>query len=225
MLRFIADAQARRTPLRFVLYWGKGLRTVLAAPEFACLDFLNTMMARVAEVHEPGVDVTLIFTDTHAALNGHSRPTIHSYFRDLELAASQHKFKTCLLSTLMNAPGLLPDELPEAELPPDDLLAELRHSAAKRFKGEGSAEEGAIRYFQANLLERKVVERAFPGCIFITFNNRRLRPLLPDMLPIYYMYSVRRGVSDKPWFLSEDCLGLTPRATQNSDELSHSPPP
>ena len=31
MLRFIADAHARRAPIRFALYWGKGLRPILAA--------------------------------------------------------------------------------------------------------------------------------------------------------------------------------------------------
>jgi len=221
MLRFIADAQARREPVRFVLYWGKGLRPLLAAPELACLDYLDSMMKRVAHVYERGAQVTLVFTDTHAILNGHTRASVHSYFHDLEQAASRHKFNICLLSSLVNAPGLLPDEMPEPQVPPDSILAELRLSAAKWFKGEGSAEHGAIRYFQANMIERKVMERAFPRSIFITFNGRQLKPLFPDTLPIFYMFSLRHGISDKPWFLPADYAGRDPRLAERPNELSH----
>ena len=39
------------------------------------------------------------------------------------------------------------------------------------------------------------------GSIFITFNGSEFRCLFPERLPIFYMYSLRRGVSVKPWFL------------------------
>jgi hypothetical protein len=204
MLEFISQAMQRQQLISFVSYWGKGLRPVLAAPEFACLDYLDSMMARIAEVYEPGAQLSLVFTDTHAALNGHTHESIHSYFQDLELAAGDHQFNTCLLSTLMNAPGLRHDNLPGQQIPNEDVLAELAVSAAKWFKGEGSAVEGAIRYFQANMIERKVMERAFPQSIFVTFNGSQLRSLFPDTLPIFYMFSLKHGVSDKPWFLPPD---------------------
>ena len=216
MLRFIAEAHACRVPIPFVQYWGKGLRPALAAPEFACLDFLDLMMSRIAEIYEPGADFTLVFTDTHAALNGHSQASIHSYFQDLVLATRGRRFKTCLLSSLVNEAGLRPDETPERQVPPPDLLAELRTSAAKWFKGEGSVDEGAIRYFQANMLERKVMERAFPRSIFVTFNGSQLKSLFPDGLPIFYMFSLRHGISDKPWFLPPDFTGRLPRLDEQS---------
>ena len=216
MLQFIAEAHASQAPISFVQYWGKGLRSTLAAPEFTCLDFLESMMSRVVEIYKPGVDFTLVFTDTHAALNGHSQASIHSYFQDLVLATRRRRFKTCLLSSLVNAAGLPPDEAPERQVPPADLLAELRASAAKWFKGEGSADEGAIRYFQANMVERKVMERAFPRSIFITFNGSRFRSLFPDGLPIFYMFSLQHGISDKPWFLPPDYTGRKPRLNEQS---------
>ncbi len=222
MLQFISQAVERRQPISFVSYWGKGLRPVLAAPEFACLDYLDSMMARIAEIYEPGAQLSLVFTDTHAALNGHTHASIHSYFQDLELAASERQFNTCLLSTLMNAPGLRPDNLPDQQLPEEDVLAELAVSAAKWFKGEGSAVEGAIRYFQANMIERKVMERAFPQSIFVTFNGSQLRSLFPDTLPIFYMFSLRHGVSDKPWFLPPDYPSRKAAADSTTIELSQS---
>jgi hypothetical protein len=210
MLDFIARAHARQAPISFMMYWGKGLRSALATPEFVCLDYLDSMISRVVDVYEPGAQMTLVFTDTHAALNGHSPSSIHAYFQDLELAARERQFNTCLLSSLVNAPGLLPEVMPEPEMPPEEVLAELRVSAAKWFKGDGTPEEGAIRYFQANMVERKVIERAFPQSIFITFNGSQLKSLFPETLPIFYMFSLRHGISDKPWFLPPDFTGRKP---------------
>jgi len=210
MLEQISQAHERQAPISFMMYWGKGLRPALATPEHACLDYLESMISRVADVYEPGAQMTLVFTDTHASLNGHTNASIHSYFQDLEQAARARQFNTCLLSSLMNVPGLQPDVMPEPQMPPDEVLAELRPSAAKWFKGEGSPEQGAIRYFQANMLERKVIERAFPRSIFITFNGSQLRALFPETMPIFYMFSLRHGVSDKPWFLPPDYTGKKP---------------
>jgi len=218
MLELIAEAHARRAPISFVQYWGKGLRPTLAAPELACLNFLDSMLSRIGAIYEPGADLALVFTDTHAALNGHSQASIHSYFQDLTLAARRYRFHTCLLSSLLSAAE--PDEMPERQVPPADLLAELRASAVKWFKGQGSAEEGAIRYFQSNMVERKVMERAFQRSIFITFNGSRFRCLFPGTLPIFYMFSLRHGVSDKPWFLPPDYPGRGPQPNEQAVELA-----
>lgn len=219
MLQFVAEAHARQAPISFVQYWGKGLRPTLAAPELACFDFLESMISRIEAVYEPGADFTLVFTDTHAALNGHSQASIHSYFQDLVLAMRRYRFKVCLLSTLVDAAGLSAGEMPEPQVPPPEVLAELRGSAAKWFKGEGSTEEGAIRYFQANMVERKVLERAFPRSIFVTFNGSRVRSLFPETLPIFYMFSLRHGISDKPWFLPPDFTGREARPNERASEL------
>lgn len=213
MLQIIAEAHARQAPIPFVMYWGKGLRPKLATPEFTCLDYLETMMARIADVYEPGAEFALVFTDTHAALNGHTPESIHSYYQDLVLA-TRGRFKISLLSDLVGASGLQLDETMQQQLPPPELLADLRQSAAKWFKGEGSPDEGAIRYFQANMLERKVMERAFPRSIFVTFNGSQLNSLFPKSLPIFYMFSLRHGITDKPWFLPPDFTGRAPRPNE-----------
>lgn len=206
MLQLVSDAVARREPIRFVMYWGKGLRPLLAPPEYACLDYLASMMSRIEKTYNPGAHLDLVFTDTHARLNGHSKDAIASYYEDLMLAARLRGFSTSVLSTLIEAPGLVPDINPMTQMPPEDLLAELSLSAAKWFRGQGTAREGAVRYFQANMVEKHVMDRAFPKSIFVTFNGSKLKPLFPDNLPIFYMYSLRHGVSDKPWFLPPDAV-------------------
>ena len=89
--------------------------------------------------------------------------------------------------------------------PSPDLLEALIASAGKWYGGPGDARDGARRYFRANMIERQAVEAAFPNAIFVTFNGRDLRPLFPANMPIFYMYSLRKGVAVKPWFLPAEC--------------------
>jgi hypothetical protein len=86
---------------------------------------------------------------------------------------------------------------------PEELAPRLAASAQKWYRGGGTAEHGAIAYYRMNMLEKRAVELGFPRAIFITFNGTDFRSLLPARLPIFYMYSPRRGYRIKPWFLPE----------------------
>jgi hypothetical protein len=206
MLRIISEALAQNKPVSFVLYWGKGPRSDVGEPEIECLDYLARLVARVRQRHAPGARITLVFTDTHAELNGHSEQSISSYFEDLTVSARQRGFETCLLSKLMQTVEVRSEHDPAQVTLPEELFLTLCASAAKWFRGDGSVEQGAIRYYQANMLEKQMIERAFSRSIFVTFSGSRLRSLLPNRLPIFYMYSLRHGVTDKPWFLPSDFI-------------------
>jgi hypothetical protein len=83
----------------------------------------------------------------------------------------------------------------------EEIAVRLTASAWKWYRGGGTVEQGALKYFQMSMVERRVVGLAFPRSIMITFNASALRILLPTNLPIFYMYSLRRGLSVKPWFI------------------------
>ena len=200
MLRFVADAMAVGEPISFLLYWGKGPRSTIAEPDIACLDYLAALARRVEEVYQPGATLRLIFTDTHAQLNGHSPASMRRYFDEVEEAAGQRGFESCWLGALTRTADLAPHGLADAEVPPDAIKL-LAASASKWYRGEGTCEQGAAKYYRMNMVERRAVELAFPRSIFITFNGSKLRGLFPEALPIFYMYSLRRGVAVKPWFL------------------------
>jgi hypothetical protein len=221
MLDAISRAISAKQPIPFVMYWGKGLRPLLAAPEYACLDYLASMLRRVADVYRLGATMSLVFTDTHASLNGHSRESIASYFADFRTAAEARGFDVCKLGSLMTPADVeaLSDTSRDGERPSDELMAGLAVSAAKWFKGEGTCEEGALRYYRANMVERRVMGARFPHTIFVTFNGSMLRSMFPDNLPIFYMYSVRHGISDKPWFLPPDFTGKAHHNTVNVELL------
>lgn len=209
MLGIIQEALTKGAPVPFVVYWGKGPRPFFGTPELNCLDYMNSMMERIRQVYPAGVDVTLIFTDTHAALNGHKPETITSYFGELTTNAAARGFKTRLLSDLI-AEIDLPLQADAAQaVVPSYLMTTLRDCAAKWFRGEGTVEEGATRYYQANMIERKVVELIYPRCIFVSFNGSEMRDIFPEHLPVFYMFSIRHGISDKPWFLPSEPIPAT----------------
>ncbi len=199
--RTIADAVAIAAPLSFVLYWGKGPRCRIGQPDIACLDYLASLTRRVGEAYAHGATVTLIFTDTHAELNGHSPESMRRYFDEVEEAARRRGFDGCRLGALTRAAG--PMACPSIADAPPDLLAQLLPSARKWYRGDARHEEAALTYYRMNMIEARAVERAFPRAIFITFNGSKLRGLFPRSLPIFFMYSLRRGVGIKPWFLPD----------------------
>lgn len=199
MLEIISAAIARAEPVSFVLYWGKGPRCTLAEPDLVCLDYLAKLAHRVREAHKPGATIRLIFTDTHAMLNGHSSESMQRYLAMVEAEARKRNFGACFLSRLTAAERSNdPIEPPHV---PEQLLQILSESAGKWFHGDGTVEEAALKYYRMNIGEKRTVEFAFPGSIFITFNGSELRDLFPENLPIFYMYSLRRGTGVKPWFL------------------------
>lgn len=204
MLELISAAIARAEPVSFVLYWGKGPRCTKAEPDLVCLDYLAKLAQRVHEKHKPGAAIKLIFTDTHATLNGHSPDSIQQYFSMIEEEARKRNFGSSFLSRLTkDEQSNNAIERPHTIIPLD-MVHKLSASAKKWFHGDGTPEAAALKYYHMNMDEKRAVEFAFPQSIFITFNGSDLRDLFPTNLPIFYMYSLRRGTSVKPWFMQDE---------------------
>jgi L-tyrosine isonitrile synthase len=189
-------------PIQFVLYWGKGPRPYIDEPERTCLGFISQMTQRIHCAYGPGAQVTLILTDTHAEHNGHIRDVIDSYFAEVAEAARHHGFDTTCLSNIVTAQLTRIRSVTEA--PSAELLAKLEPSAAKWYRGDEPVTAGAERYFHLNMIEKQAVEIQFPRAVFVTFNNSDYRVLFPDTLPVFYMYSLRKGFAVKPWFLNAE---------------------
>lgn len=84
---FVAGAVSAGTKIPFVLYWGKGLRSCAGMNERACIDFLSEMGERIQKVYSPGAHFDILFTDTHAKLNGHNPFDIDCYLESLRAEA------------------------------------------------------------------------------------------------------------------------------------------
>ena len=202
MLQFIARAIAFNEPVPFVMYWGKGPRATMAKPDVDCIAFLETMLGRVGEVYAPGARLKLLFTDTHALLNGHAADSVRGYFAEVGHYVRERGIDTCLLGDVLRASGLAESE--SDDVMPQEMGERLIASARKWYFGDRTVEEGALKYYRTNMIERRAVEAVYPHSIMITFNTSALRALLPLHLPVFYMYSMRRGLSVKPWFVTPE---------------------
>ena len=87
LLQVISTAVQLARPIPFALYWGKGPRCDLGEADTTCLDYLASLGARVRQTYEPGASFKLMFTDTHATLNGHTPDDMNRYFNAVEDAA------------------------------------------------------------------------------------------------------------------------------------------
>ena len=198
MLSRIQVSANKNEPLGFVLYWGKGPRSTLAAPDIQCLDYLISMRSRIEAVYPAGATFTLILTDTHANLNGHAEEAIQCYFREIARAAEARGFQTRFLSEIVRQSGDSGDAVAN---PPGELLDHLAECARKWYRGPDDSIAGALTYYRMNMVEKGAVERSYPQSVFVTFNGSDVRDLFPANMPIFYMYSLKRGTAEKPWFL------------------------
>lgn len=198
-----AKAVAEQRALSFVLYWGKGPRNNIAASDLVCLDYLASLAARVQQVYAAGASFHLILTDTHAELNGHPQEAQDTYFCAITEAAALRGFTASRLSAAVAVAKPKIDMSTLGE-PASEVRESLLACAAKWFRGEGSVEQGALEYYRMNMIEKRAVENAFPDAIFVTFNGSEFRDLFPEAMPIFYMYSLRRGFSVKPWFIDHE---------------------
>lgn len=198
---FVSRVVTQDEPLSFVAYWGKGPRNDVAEPDHQCMQYLRQMMNRIGAVHEPGTELHLILTDTHARLNGHQVRNINKYFGAVAAQAAKYGYSSWRMKTLTDAMQPALKKISSADIEyPKELIGELQRSAAKWYRGGRSIDDGAKRYFDMNMVERRVIERVFPNAIFLTFNSSDMRLLFPARLPIFYMYSIKKGVGVKPWF-------------------------
>jgi hypothetical protein len=196
---FVQRAMFRAEPVSFVLYWGKGPRSTFSTFEQQCLAYLESMAARVTQVHAPGVRFDIVYTDTHARLNGHPAEKIDQYCNDLTATATGSHFRISRLADLCEAFPVDAEKV--ASEPSDATIQSLMRSAMKWYRGQFTPEDGARQYYAMNMIEREVIEHFFPTSIFLTFNGSDLADLFPRSLPIFYMYSIKRGVAVKPWFM------------------------
>ena len=199
LLEFVFASVKAQRPISFVMYWGVGVRDYTSKKEEQAFSYLNEMLNAIRAVYDEGAKVTIILTDTHAILNGHSAEHIESYYADITKIALKFDIKTVWFSSFssLNMESLL--EKREAEVIPLECMRVLEESAQKHHK-IFSARKGAELYYIQNQQEKADVSAYFSDHIFITNNGSNMSFLFPDDLPIFYMYSTSKGYSAKPWF-------------------------
>ena len=193
----VAEAMEAAKPITLVGYWGvptdTGSRMDQKAGK-AALQRIEDIAGKVRESYSPGARVTLIISDTHAALNGALEGWSEDYIRGIEaLARTYQDIATVRMSALLAGGTCSP---PEAGFAKDPVLkATLLEGARRHYHGQ--PEEGARRYFETRIAEASVIERKFAGSLFFTYNPPCYSELFPK-LPTLFLYAGAEG-SKPPW--------------------------
>jgi len=175
-------------PVKIFGYWGIMGKSETDDIDSAALDILREIQDRVQDIYSPGIDYTLIITDTHAHLNGFKTDDYQDYVNGLKDLFSQSGIKFDLLSDHYV-------EYSDKHEIPEELKGSLVKSAKKVY--DGNPETGANLYYNARRQEALHFERHFPDSIFFTYNHPKYQPMLPD-LPTLYLRS-GPGTSRPPW--------------------------
>ncbi|MGL3111852.1 hypothetical protein [Bradyrhizobium sp. BR 1432] len=125
----------------------------------------------------------MIFTDTHAELNGHSSQNIRQYFDEVADGACERGFESCWLGDLTKAAETDNTSPLIDETVPEPTFQRLLASAMKWYRGNGSCEEGALEYYRMNMVEKRAVEHAFPELNFHHLQWERISRTFPKNLP------------------------------------------
>jgi asparagine synthase (glutamine-hydrolysing) len=181
-------------PIKFVMYWGKGERDFIGKNELQALDFLKTMFESISRIYKEKTRLTIVYTDTHAKLNGFEDEEIQSYKNSLEEILKKYNFSLVCMSKIANLEKY--DEIKVEE----SFLNLLVNSARKHYKGNENIQKIAKWYYQQNQIEKQKITEYFENHIFLTYNGSEINPLFPEKMPIFYMYSTKKGDSEKPWF-------------------------
>ena len=205
----VQQALRAGTPLKFFKYWGAAAKDALDEIDTAALKRLMTMLGILNDQHPFGVSLTLLFMDTHyLGINGFDRARTERYTAAVNEYITRHGYQTMHASALWREGGLT-HEMVRASAARPEFDAYWRHLAVReqlimqagKHGQHGVPEQLARTYCCANLMERELYAQRFAGSIFLTFSKESEEQLLPD-LPKLYLFSHRKGASEKPWFVA-----------------------
>jgi len=200
----------------FVMYWGCGKRDNINKYDQMAIERLFEMLNNCNYSSSHNFKLTIIFTDIHARLNRKPHERYFKYFSAIEdclKSTKNNNIETIMLSKVWKLSGFdegaLEDMINNWHRDEKDkyennleLKKGLIESAKKHFEGD-LAERAAFSYYIACQHDKIAVKELFNDNIFLTYNGPSSNPILPDLAKIY-MYSFKKNVTDKPWFMNEE---------------------
>ncbi|MFA7380843.1 MAG: hypothetical protein WC150_10290 [Bacteroidia bacterium] len=214
--------------IRFISYWGASDKKYPDKYDFDALLNLFGFLRVIEKHYKLDAQLTLIFTDTHAMLNGYKPEDYKSYFKGIRnvvnefnythvlmsevlmpFAKSHHlKDMNALINAIINENGS--HNIPEF-LKGRESFELLKKSAGKhsyRYSNNqifgdlrfNSTDESAYAYITMNQIEKQYVEKNFFQNVFLTYTSDEEKELIAPDLPSLQIYSFRKGIRSRPWF-------------------------
>jgi len=207
ILQILAAAYRRGRPVPLLLYWGCGRRDTLSEIDRMAMDRLAEYLGNANLLACAPPALTVMLNDVHSTINEIPTACFERYYDAVAAYASSVGFTALRQSDVWRAVGLdLVDIKTQAMAPEFDEpwrdLPNRFHLVARseRHHNGACSERGARLYAYACLKEGAAFAAHFPGHLFLTYNGPDMDPLLPA-LPKLYLYSYKKGKTEKPWFL------------------------
>jgi hypothetical protein len=214
--------------LRFVMYWGASDKKYPDKFDFDALFHLFGFLRIIEKQYKIEVHLTIVFTDTHAMLNGYSTDNYKNYHKEIRKILNEFNYSHVLMSEVLTPFAKshnlkdtneliksvinqsINDKIPEIIIN-DESFEVLRKSADKhslRYLDKsiskdlffGSAEQAAYAYILLNRIERQYVEKNFFQSVFLTYTSDIEKELIAPNLPTLQIYSIHKGLRCRPWF-------------------------
>ena len=210
-------------PVKTVMLWGAGRKKHANWAEEEAFAMLHTLDEKAKEVYEPGLEIRILNTDTHGVFNWAEPEEVLSYQADILKLAKDNSFAFSRLARLIWLKyGICGDEILRAckshseisekgpgwfnYVPNKDIYVEQAKKHHRPYgveiKDDLDAKNYVKQYYMMRHLEKKPLELEFNDHLFLTFSDPRTRDTLPE-LPTAYLWSLKRGTSEPPWFIDD----------------------
>ncbi|MCD6523302.1 MAG: hypothetical protein J7K68_06210 [Candidatus Diapherotrites archaeon] len=175
-------------PLKLVGMWGGHKESKTGMADYSDVLALDNIYRMTKEIP---TNVEIIFCDKHSiVINGRTKFESNRYYFSLLPIVSHYGFKITRLSDIYES---------SYNIKIDDTLVSKFIPMAKKH-ARIRAEKAAERYLKVRISEKKTLEKRYSDAVFFTYSPPEMQFLMPT-LPTLYIYSIKRGVSECPWFM------------------------
>ncbi len=196
-------------PINLLTYWGCGKRDSIADVDKAALLKLKEMLENASLLEEVPCRLTIMLNDMHSTVNCVPIEHYQCYYGQIAEYARSLGFNVVYQSEIWQACELDIDKVLASvnDTPFIDIwntldaemCNKLIDQAHKHFRAEPK-EQGARNYLAACLVEAEAFANYYQDTIFISYNGPDFDICLPNM-PKLYIFSYKKGSTEKPWFL------------------------
>ncbi|GHT51696.1 hypothetical protein FACS189440_21010 [Bacteroidia bacterium] len=212
--------------INFSILWCAGSKASINQADKEALQYLFRFLEQVEKEYGKKTNLTIIFADTHAYLNGYSLDSMYAYFQEIQSISEKYNCNFTFSSALCKGEIIkkgFPDfthYIDHIIKNPESLFKQIglqitevetfyqaaikhctrigQHNSGISFKDE---KEAVMAYFLFANFEKDIITENFSDTVFITYMTREEGGALPS-LPIVRLYSIKSGLRTRPWFIN-----------------------
>jgi len=211
--------------INFSMLWCAGSKTSMNQSDNDALQYLFCFLQEVEKEYEKKTNLTIIFADTHAYLNGYS-DSMYNYFQEIQSVLEKHNCCVIFSSELCKK-KIVKQGFPDFKYYIDNIIKDPKtlfkqqaglqnlnietfyQAAIKHCQRIGQYDSGisfkdgkeaVMAYILFANFEKDIITEQFQNTIFITYMTREEGGRLPS-LPIIRLYSIKSGLRTRPWFI------------------------